>query len=583
MTNWRTLSLVMPLWLLAHSATGAQKPRSELDINTLLGGSGMQQPVPMAAFTPRPGSSAPEQQLQGLIEIVPARDVDGFHVLRDDFGYANDAASRVAQLPAFNFSFVQHGDQLIPATRGVVAGEHPHWEWLLEPGLIWQEDDDQGYSRTALPFSLVQRGENCTHNGVMSFLFKSDGSISRVAVQISSETCVYFKFDLWTLASARFTPGPVANAQTLKAHYASEVANRLPVRPIEDLAADWPGAKPAEFGANGVIRPDDMTVYGFLIDGVNYLGGCRTRQGRYPFCEVLDLPSYSLAKSLVAGLGLMRLEQLYPGAASSRIADYVPQCTARGSWHTVTFEHALDMATGHYGSAHYDDDETASDKASGFFDPVSHAEKIAFACNHYPRRAPPGQQWVYHTSDTYLLGTAMNAFLTEQLGLPGDVMDDLLLPWWRPLSLSPTSRVSRRTYDKYAQIFTGYGLTLHVDDIAKLGALANSDAVRQQMDSALLDGAMQRNIGDPGLPAMAGSFYYNNGFWAYPGFASHSCNKPINLPFMLGYGGINVVLMPNQTVYYYFSDAGQFSWLDAARESERIKPFCSQNKEQTDD
>ena len=581
MTKW--LRLALPLWLIAHCAAGAGDPRHSLDLSTLLSANGMQQPVPMSAFTPAPGASAAAQQLQGLIEMVPAARVDGFRVLRDDFDYVNDSASRVTQLPAFSFSFVQDGDQLIPATRGAVAGEHPHWEWLLEPGLVWQEADDRGYSRAALPFSLLQRGENCTHNGVMSFLFKSDGSVSRVALQISSETCLYFKFDLWTLASARFTPGPVAGAAQLVTNYASEVANRLPLRPIEDLATDWPGADPTKFGANGVIDPDDMTAYGFLINGTNYVGGCQTRQGRYPFCEVLDLPSYSLAKSLVAGLGLMRLEQLYPGAASSLIADYVPECAGNGLWQNVTFEHALDMATGNYHSAHYDDDETAGDKASGFFDPVTHAEKIAFACNHYPRRANPGQQWVYHTSDTYLLGTAITNFLNEHSTLAADLLDDLLLPWWQPLSLSPTSQFSRRTYDKYARIFTGYGLTLHVDDIAKLGELANGQAVRQQVDITLLDGALQRNSDDRGLPAMAGSFYYNNGFWAYPDFPSRSCSTPINLPFMLGYGGINVVLMPNQTVYYYFSDNGQFSWLDAARESDRIIPFCSQNEEPTDD
>jgi hypothetical protein len=28
-------------------------------------------------------------------------------------------------------------------------------------------------------------------------------------------------------------------------------------------------------------------------------------------------------------------------------------------------------------------------------------------------------------------------------------------------------------------------------------------------------------------------------------------------------------------VYYYFSDGGRFGWLEAAREADRIKPFCT--------
>ena len=91
------------------------------------------------------------------------------------------------------------------------------------------------------------------------------------------------------------------------------------MRPIEALTDDWPGADPASFSGAGAIAPEHMTVFGFVINGVNYVGGCQTRQGPYPFCAELDLPSYSLAKSLVAGLGLMRVERLYPGAAAANI------------------------------------------------------------------------------------------------------------------------------------------------------------------------------------------------------------------------------------------------------------------------
>ena len=102
-----------------------------------------------------------------------------------------------------------------------------------------------------------------------------------------------------------------------------------------------------------------MTVFGFVINGVNYVGGCQTRQGPYPFCAELDLPSYSLAKSLVAGLGLMRVERLYPGAAAANIADYVPACAATGNWEDTSFENTLDMATGNFSSPDYDEDESA--------------------------------------------------------------------------------------------------------------------------------------------------------------------------------------------------------------------------------
>ena len=575
MTDPRAALLVAAILCTAPGATAAGTARSQLGADMLLGNESLAQPVQMAAFTPPANAQGSRHRFEGLLEFTPAATATGTRVLRDDFEYAGNAAQRVAELPPFRFGFIQVDDQLLPARRGPVAGDHPHWEWLLEPGRVWQEPGDGDYGRVALPFSLVQRGENCTHNGVMSFLFKSDGSVSRVAFEIASETCLYFQFDLWGLASARYLPQPLADGPALVRAHVRQLAARLPTRPIAALAQDWPGADPARFSGDGVIAPQHMSVYGFVIDGINYIGGCQTRQGPYPFCQELTLPSYSLAKSLLAGLGLMRLEHLYPGAARAAVADHVPACGAAGTWQDTSLENALDMATGNFTSAHYDDDETSLAMQTDFFEPTTHAAKIAFACQQYPRRVRPGSQWVYHTSDTYVLGAAMDAYLAQQTDAGADLFDDILLPWWQPLELSPGSRVARRSYDGAAQLFTGYGLFLQVDDIARLALFISSDAIRAQVDAALLDGALQRNPRDPGLPAMDGDFLYNNGFWAYPGYTSANCPQPLNLPFMLGYGGINVVLLPNDTVYYYFSDGGRFGWLAAAREADRIKPFCT--------
>ncbi len=43
--------------------------------------------------------------------------------------------------------------------------------------------EDGGYSRASLPFTLEERNANCMHNGVLTFLFKSDGThlIGRLA------------------------------------------------------------------------------------------------------------------------------------------------------------------------------------------------------------------------------------------------------------------------------------------------------------------------------------------------------------------------------------------------------------------
>jgi hypothetical protein len=536
-------------------------------------------PTEMSAYAPPANAMPPSNIFEGRLALGVARAGGAMHVLKDSYGYADANNGAARHLPPFDFQFVQSGDALIPARRGAIASTHPAWEFILEPGRVWDEAADRGLTRAAVPFTLEERNANCMHNGVLTFLFGKDAKVSDVAWQIGSETCFYFKFDMWGRAAATYTPGPVADAARIAANYAREVASRMPTRPIETLARDFPGADPSNFGAAGVIPAGDISVYGLVANGVNYVGGCETRFGPYPYCAVLDLPSYSLAKSIVAGLGTMRLSLLYPGSAHEIIASYVPDCAATGTWNDVTFGDAIDMATGHYNSPDDQADEDAPDLAP-FFLANDNASRVRFACTHYPRKAPPGTRWVYHTSDTYLLGEALGAFYRAKAGAGSDFYNDVLAgPIWKKLELSPPVYVTRRTYDAAAQPFVGYGLTLHPDDVAKLAAFINVDhgAVggEQLVDPAMLRAALQQNAADRGLPGPNEEFRYKNGFWAWNAQKSLGCKTPTWIPFMSGYGGIVVALMPNGMTYYYFSDSGIWRWDKAAAEADRLKPFCA--------
>ena len=94
------------------------------------------------------------------------------------------------------------------------------------------------------------------------------------------------------------------------------------------------------------------------------------------------------------------------------------------------------------------------------------------------------------------------------------------------------------------------------------------------VDTSMLDAALQRSNADRGFVAADTGFHYNNGFWALNVQALLGCEQALWLPFMSGFGGINVVMMPNDTVYYSFSDGGTFSWLDAGKASNSIRPYC---------
>ena len=274
---------------------------------------------------------------------------------------------------------------------------------------------------------------------------------------------------------------------------------------------------------------------------------------------------------------MMRLEQLYPGAKDELIHDYVPECAAAG-WRDVTFDQALDMATGRYDSAAPEADENKAVQ-DGFFIDLTHDEKVGRACTLYPRQSEPGAQWVYHTTDHYVLGVAMQAFLRTKLGDDADIYRDLLVdPIWRSLGLSPVTYTTRRTRDDTAQPFVGWGLTYLPDDLAKLaafvavdGGVHNGEAL---VDTDELAAALQESPIDRGLPATNEDFRYNNGFWAWNAADALKCEAPLWTPFMSGFGGVSVVLMPNDIIYYYVSDNQEFSWARAVQAANGYKDMC---------
>lgn len=113
---------------------------------------------------------------------------------------------RTIRLPEMNIEWVQHGSHLIPVRRGLVYSGDPFWNYIIGPGQAWSEVGDGGWSWASAPFTLVERNQNCVHNGVMTFLF-NDQAVSAVRYQISQETCRYRKFNLWGTAGGRLPTG----------------------------------------------------------------------------------------------------------------------------------------------------------------------------------------------------------------------------------------------------------------------------------------------------------------------------------------------------------------------------------------
>ncbi|QKS00460.1 beta-lactamase family protein [Sphingomonas sp. CL5.1] len=514
----------------------------------LTAGGAFERPVDLSAFAPAADAGKSIARWEGRLRLTGAR-ATGFRMIAEDPAFAR--GDTIRSLPDLDLALVQSGDVLLPAQRGLIPSTHPDWNWIVEPGRVWSEPGDGGTARAALPFALQERNANCTHNGMLTFLFGVDGTISHAAFEIAGETCLYRKFDAWGLLVARYLPGTVAGAaELIRAHEETNAA-RLPMKRLEDLP-------PAVAAALATAAGPEPTVYGAVIGGVHYRSACVTRHGDYPACDVIDLPSYSTAKSVFGAVALMRMGNLWPGTAAETVAAHVPACAAAKGWADVTLENALDMTTGHYRSTAYQADEDDPSMAR-FFDPADHAAKIHFACTFYPRKAAPGTTWVYHTSDTYLLGTAMADALRAKRGEKADLYDDVMRPLWDRLKLSPTLSTTRRTEDAAAQPFVGWGLTYQPDDIARI-ALWLMKGADGLLDRRLLDAAMQRAPAGGGKVAGFPAYRYRAGFWARDIAPKLGCAVPSWAPAMSGYGGISVAMLPEDTLFYSFGDSNHWDW-----------------------
>jgi hypothetical protein len=321
----------------------------------------------------------------------------------------------------------------------------------------------------------------------------------------------------------------------------------------------------------------DASVYGLVLNDVHYRSECPTRYGPYPFCDVLDLPSYSLAKSVLAGLAYLLLSNRWPEFAAIPVSRLVPECRlADQRWDEVTAAHLVNMTTGNYRSAVFNADE--DNDMGAFFTAETHADKLRFSCEAWPRQSSAGTQWVYHTTDTYLLGVAMNNFLKQKLGDEADIHRDLLYPEiFEPLDLSPVLSWSQRTYDDRAQPFTGYGLIFYSDDLVRIALALNSDSsIRTTLAATDFATAMFR-AGAP-WPAPPGpqGLAYSLGFWGVDAAGWIDCSTATWIPFMSGYGGIVVALLPNGGVYYFFTDSNQHGFRKAAVEANKALNFCKE-------
>ncbi len=515
------------------------------------------------------------QRLSGKIKLSPIDGTQFFRLLKDLFNIADSKQllQSVKQLPMMEFDFVQYQDQLLPSLGSVQTSTHPYWEWLVMPGKIWRESDSSKASRLVFPFALQEKNANCTHNGYITFSINNTGGTSKGYFQITSETCGYFQFDLAGRLTVDFQLDPDTDRGSLIADDKETSLQSKPVYSLTELAKDFP-----DLNSLNLIPPHSQgsTISGVVIGSKHYRLNCETRYGTHADCEQLALPSYSTAKSIYAGIALMRLEAEFPNIKNTLVTKIIPECKQQ-QWQQVTLSDLLNMRTGNYLSKKVNSDED-SNPMLDFFISETARDKIALACNMFPHQVNPGKVFVYHTSDTFLAGVMMERLYKNLTG-KDDLYSNLLAnDLWQKLGLSSLLQHSKRTYDEQQQTFTGWGLTYLVDDIVKIVKYLHQQnglaSEIKNLDPSMLSIALQTTKNQANRPTGAKNLVYNYGFWGLEVSHSLGCRKEKWIPFMSGYGGITIAMISPDVLYYNFSDDYQFLWLDAVIELNKQFPIC---------
>jgi hypothetical protein len=455
--------------------------------------------------------------------------------------------------------FTDNGD-LVPFTQDVIRYGSSHrgrsyWDIIVQPGRVWSQPDDDGWSRAGFPFALVNSIEGETHNGLATFLYK-DGRVSNVRIQIVQQTAPFDIKDQFVAAGlvpAAFEPVATDQLGSLKRGYEAERAAAVPIAGWEELAAKVGSAKLSDF--DGTMRASDIVLSGLDYHGTFYLKECQSAGGPLPWCDRARFGVWSATKALANETALLRLAEKYgPAVFEMRIADFVPEAARHRGWRNVRFEDAINMATGiGNGSTKREPNDTGDGYLDAsyakWYEARSTQAKLAALLEDgrvYPWG--PGQVTRYRDQDMFILGVAMDRFLKSKEGSTADLWSMLQGEVFAPIGIheAPTNRTLEA--DGVGHPLMAYGYYPTISDMVLIARLYQNGGRHgeQQILYAprireLLAGPNPRGF-PTGEKLPVGETTYINAFWVTSYVASPDCR--LFYPRMIGWGGNIVALMP---------------------------------------
>jgi hypothetical protein len=475
--------------------------------------------------------------------------------------------------PAFSLPVATRDDWFIPLERDLIlSGRGARgsggslWNVIANPGRIWEETADAGYSRVAFLFTLTDNYVGQARNGLATFVF-DDVEVSPAAVQITQETAPddeYLRVDFSALVPVSFEPGCSDGAETAVAAFERERADRLPLRPWSALS----NAATSQATSRGGFTDTDFSAVALLLDGQLYQQEVATRSGPHPWPEWMRHGVFSVTKTLGLGVSMFYLAGRYgDGIFDERITDYVPELADHPGWRGVTFEHTLNMVTGTVGAEH-------GAAIGPYIQARSAATKLAAIRALPDAPAAPGTEFAYYSTHSFVLSQAMENYVRAREGPAADywtmVREDVLAPIG--IQHLPLSR-SIESDGRLGTPIMGWGSYPDVDAAAKLAQLLQDDGAhggRQLLSRTRVREALRRS-GRPAYQTATASERYLHSVWTV---RTDTGRCTIDAPLMSGHGGNHVLMLPSGLSVIRFMDAGDYEVRDAVRAAEMYRSSC---------
>jgi hypothetical protein len=538
----------------AHGATAAAQRIGTTELLSSMWSGGV---IANSAFTPGSDATAEHAPFVGTLRLTETEMTATPAIFSPPSVLGRDP--RMFPGVAISF-FTDHGD-LVPFTQDVIRYAsnnrgRSYWDIIVQPGRVWSQPDDGGWSRGGFPFALVNSIEGETHNGLATFLYK-DGRVSNLRFQIVQQTAPFYIKDDFVatgLIAATFAPAATDQLGSLKREYEADRTDGVPIASWDELVAKVGGVRLANF--DGPMRPSDIVLSGLDYQGTFYLKGCQSAGGPLPWCDRGRFGVWSATKALANETALLRLaEKFGPAVFEMKIADYVPEAARYRGWHNVRFEDAINMATG---IGNGSTKRLPNDIGDGYLDASyskwyearSTQDKVAALLKDggvYPWG--PGQVARYRDQDMFILGVAMDRFLKSKEGPTSNVWSMLQREVFAPIGIhqAPTNRTIE-TDGSDGHPLMAYGYYPTISDMVLIARLYQNEGKHgdQQILYAprireLLAGPSPRGF-PTGEKLPEGETTYFNAFWVTSYVAPHDCR--VFYPRMIGWGGNIVALMP---------------------------------------